>query len=321
MNKNEIKELKQNVVYSLTKKQHENFRSLLSQENVQNKERTLILIYLLSNYKDYLTNEKIDIFLSKGIDHTIEYYNGKQLLHLAVYKNNNYLVEKLLLAGASPNIKDHKKYTPFSLALYYKNKEAVELMLNYKIENFYNENNENDLYSLAIKFTPIMWERMVEKGIKSVDFKNQLFNENTIVYGIYKHKSLAKKLIEYETVDNLNKLLKYNNTLLHIAASNKQYDMINILIDKKVDLNVRNIFNESVLDCLVVQQSNPKLLAVIKKLLSNGCQFKNEVMKKTNQQIMNMIKDKDILRTIVDYEKELLMANFDMKQKNTLKRI
>ena len=34
---------------------------------------------------------------------------------------------------------------------------------------------------------------------------------------------------------------------------------------------------------------------------------------------MNMIKDKDILRTIVDYEKELLMANFDMKQKNTLK--
>lgn len=318
MNKNEIK---QNVVYSLTKKQHENFRSLLSQENVQNKERTLILIYLLSNYKDYLTNEKIDIFLSKGIDHTIEYYNGKQLLHLAVYKNNNYLVEKLLLAGASPNIKDHKKYTPFSLALYYKNKEAVELMLNYKIENFYNENNENDLYSLAIKFTPIMWERMVEKGIKSVDFKNQLFNENTIVYGIYKHKSLAKKLIEYETVDNLNKLLKYNNTLLHIAASNKQYDMINILIDKKVDLNVRNIFNESVLDCLVVQQSNPKLLAVIKKLLSNGCQFKNEVMKKTNQQIMNMIKDKDILRTIVDYEKELLMANFDMKQKNTLKRI
>ncbi|HCJ8466445.1 TPA: hypothetical protein NV714_000118 [Escherichia coli] len=321
MNKNEIKELKQNVVYSLTKKQHENFRSLLSQENVQNKERTLILIYLLSNYKDYLTNEKIDIFLSKGIDHTIEYYNGKQLLHLAVYKNNNYLVEKLLLAGASPNIKDHKKYTPFSLALYYKNKEAVELMLNYKIENFYNENNENDLYSLAIKFTPIMWERMVEKGIKSVDFKNQLFNENTIVYGIYKHKSLAKKLIEYETVDNLNKLLKYNNTLLHIAASNKQYDMINILIDKKVDLNVRNIFNESVLDCLVVQQSNPKLLAVIKKLLSNGCQFKNEVMKKTNQQIMNMIKDKNILRTIVDYEKELLMANFDMKQKNTLKRI
>lgn len=321
MNKNEIKELKQNVVYSLTKKQHENFRSLLSQENVQNKERTLILIYLLSNYKDYLTNEKIDIFLSKGIDHTIEYYNGKQLLHLAVYKNNNYLVEKLLLAGASPNIKDHKKYTPFSLALYYKNKEAVELMLNYKIENFYNENNENDLYSLAIKFTPIMWERMVEKGIKSVDFKNQLFNENTIVYGIYKHKSLAKKLIEYETVDNLNKLLKYNNTLLHIAASNKQYDMINILIDKKVDLNVRNIFNESVLDCLVVQQSNPKLLAVIKKLLSNGYQFKNEVMKKTNQQIMNMIKDKDILRTIVDYEKELLMANFDMKQKNTLKRI
>ena len=149
----------------------------------------------------------------------------------------------------------------------------------------------------------------------------QLFNENTIVYGIYKHKSLAKKLIEYETVDNLNKLLKYNNTLLHIAASNKQYDMINILIDKKVDLNVRNIFNESVLDCLVVQQSNPKLLAVIKKLLSNGCQFKNEVMKKTNQQIMNMIKDKDILRTIVDYEKELLMANFDIKQKNTLKRI
>ena len=132
---------------------------------------------------------------------------------------------------------------------------------------------------------------------------------------------MAKKLIEYETVDNLNKLLKYNNTLLHIAASNKQYDMINILIDKKVDLNVRNIFNESVLDCLVVQQSNPKLLAVIKKLLSNGCQFKNEVMKKTNQQIMNMIKDKDILRTIVDYEKELLMANFDMKQKNTLKRI
>lgn len=321
MNKNEIKELKQNVVYSLTKRQHENFRSLLSQENVQNKERTLILIYLLSNYKDYLTNEKIDIFLSKGIDHTIEYYNGKQLLHLAVYKNNNYLVEKLLLAGASPNIKDHKKYTPFSLALYYKNKEAAELMLNYKIENFYNENNENDLYSLAIKFTPIMWERMVGKGIKSVDFKNQLFNENTIVYGIYKHKSLAKKLIEYETVDNLNKLLKYNNTLLHIAASNKQYDMINILIDKKVDLNVRNTFNESVLDCLVVQQSNPKLLAVIKKLLSNGCQFKNEVMKKTNQQIMNMIKDKDILRTIVDYEKELLMANFDMKQKNTLKRI
>lgn len=321
MNKNEIKELKQNIVYSLTKRQHENFRSLLSQENVQNKERTLILIYLLSNYKDYLTNEKIDIFLSKGIDHTIEYYNGKQLLHLAVYKNNNYLVEKLLLAGASPNIKDHKKYTPFSLALYYKNKEAVELMLNYKIENFYNENNENDLYSLAIKFTPIMWEKMVEKGIKSVDFKNQLFNENTIVYGIYKHKSLAKKLIEYETVDNLNKLLKYNNTLLHIAASNKQYDMINILIDKKVDLNVRNTFNESVLDCLVVQQSNPKLLAVIKKLLSNGCQFKNEVMKKTNQQIMNMIKDKDILRTIVNYEKELLIENFDVKQKNTLKRI
>lgn len=321
MNKNEIKELKQNVVYSLTKKQHESFKSLLSQENVQNKERTLILIYLLSNYKDYLTNEKIDIFLSKGIDHTIEYYNGKQLLHLAVYKNNNYLVEKLLQAGASPNIKDHKKYTPFSLALYYKNKEAVELMLNYKIENFYNENNENDLYSLAIKFTPIMWEKMVEKGIKSVDFKNQLFNENTIVYGIYKHKSLAKKLIEYETVDNLNKLLKYNNTLLHIAASNKQYDMINILIDKKVDLNVRNTFNESVLDCLVVQQSNPKLLAVIKKLLSNGCQFKNEVMKKTNQQIMNMIKDKDILRTIVNYEKELLIENFDVKQKNTLKRI
>lgn len=321
MNKNEIKELKQNVVYSLTKKQHENFKSLLSQENVQNKERTLILIYLLSNYKDYLTNEKIDIFLSKGIDHTIEYYNGKQLLHLAVYKNNNYLVEKLLQAGASPNIRDHKKYTPFSLALYYKNKEAVELMLNYKIENFYNENNENDLYSLAIKFTPVMWEKMVEKGIKSVDFKNELFNENTIVYGIYKHKSLAKKLIEYETVENLNKLLKYNNTLLHIAASNKQYEMINILIDKKVDLNVRNTFNESVLDCLVVQQSNPKLLAVIKKLLSNGCQFKNEVMKKTNQQIMNMIKDKDILRTIIDYEKELLIANFDIKQKNTLKRI
>lgn len=321
MNKNEIKELKQNIVYSLTKKQHESFKSLLSQENVQNKERTLILIYLLSNYKDYLTNEKIDIFLNKGIDHTIEYYSGKQLLHLAVYKNNNYLVEKLLQAGASPNIRDHKKYTPFSLALYYKNKEAVELMLNYKIENFYNENNENDLYSLAIKYTPLMWEKMVEKGIKSVDFKNQLFNENTIVYGIYKHKSLAKKLIEYETVDNLNKLLKYNNTLLHIAASNKQYDMINILIDKKVDLNVRNIFNESVLDCLVVQQSNPKLLAVIKKLLSNGCQFKNEVMKKTNQQIMNMIKDKDILRTIFDYEKELLIANFDIKQKNTLKRI
>lgn len=321
MNKNEIKELKQNIVHALIKKNDDVFKSLLSHVNVKEKERTLILIYLLSNYKDYLTNEKIDIFMDKGINHTIEYYNGKQLLHLAVYKNNNYLVEKLLHNGASPNIKDHKKYSPFSLALYYKNKEAVELMLNYKIENFYNEDNENDLYSLAIKFTPVMWEKMVEKGIKSVDFKNGLLNENTIVYGIYKHKSLAKKLMEYETVDNLNKLLKYNNTLLHIAASNKQYDMINILIDKKVNLNIRNSFNESVLDCLVVQQSNPKLLAVIKKLLSNGCQFKNEVMKKTNQQIMNMIKDKDILRTIVDYEKELLIANFDIKQKKTLKRI
>lgn len=325
-----IDEIKKQIFISIDNNDIEHLSALLSFKKTNAIENTKMLIKYISNSKyDYKNKKIVDLFFAHGIDIQYKDSSDKQLLHTAVRNQSEYVIKKLLENGANPNSQDKNGYTALSMALYYKYTKGVDILLDYPLENYINKNGQ-DLFMLAVKYCPYAWKEFINKGIKSINLNNDNKNYfNTIDYAIYNNKKLSIALIENETTENLNELLLKRNsvsTLLHNAMHLKYFNIVNLLIDKGVNLNIRDSYNQTAMDILLTKtiKGTKKDILLLEKLLSNGSVFQN-IKNRNNKDMVDCILDDKLKKMVLEYEKNILLKEtaefFDVKQKRKIKRI
>lgn len=137
--------------------------------------------------------------------------NGRSPLHIACETGNNKIARFLILEEANLNIQDKEGYTPLHLALDNNNLEIIENLVDNGASIFLKDNKNRTPYSIAF--------------IKGMDY--------------------VKALIADESINDKDKVGK---SLIHYAATEGEFDIINYLISRKADVNNRDNSDSIALD-------------------------------------------------------------------------
>jgi len=216
------------------------------------------LIHYILLYEQY---EILDIILKRNIRLDILDANGKNILYIPIKMNNIKELEMLLeynnkLIGISIiDIKDNMGLTALHYCVIFNNYDCFILLFNHNADPLIIDNHGNNIIDLCLQ---------------------------------YKH-SISNKILLY-LIDkiNLNFLSKNNETILQLALIYKNFELLNILIDKninnqekkyelninnqdkKYELNINNQEKEHGLTLLHQSVINNYLLITEKILSNNG---------------------------------------------------
>jgi ankyrin repeat protein/tRNA A-37 threonylcarbamoyl transferase component Bud32 len=167
----------------------------------------------------YAVEEKqegaIKILISAGADINIQDSNGLTVLHKAVQQQNWVLVDQLLsINSININLKSKDGKTPLAI---------LETM---------------DLFKAATNGDLVWIKRLLKLGA-DINSKNSQGN-SILQQAILSDKDEAAKWLITESAINLNLKSKEARTALHYAALKGELELVELLIDKKVDLFVKD---------------------------------------------------------------------------------
>lgn len=153
---------------------------------------------------------------SKSINHINNYHN--HALHYAVAAERIDIIELLLSYGADINLKNQKGYTPLELAV-------------------------NNQLVATVDF-------LIKKGAKIDTIGNTIDNlDNTLLIIAINDKDasleMIERLLEAGAAKVINHQNKSSNSALHYAVKNKRIDIVELLLSHGIDLNLRNLDNET----------------------------------------------------------------------------
>lgn len=179
--------------------------------------------------------------------------NGMIPFHKTAFEGNIKLLETFLEIGQAPCQRDHKGNTILHYAAMNDKKEVFELLskrgeLNQNILNL--ENNEGNT-PLFICVNSNNWD-LVKLLIK--------YGANFEYLSSKDGKSILHRAVLEKNMDIIDKLItgnkfkvglvdKENNTALHYAAINGDYEIAKYLLDKKADFTVVNNNGDTPLHC------------------------------------------------------------------------
>jgi ankyrin repeat protein len=199
------------------------------------------------------------------------FLNKQSLLHIAVNHGHVNVAQVLLKHHALLTLKNSYKITPLYLAVKKGHKEMVDLLLRYKppIDQKNNFDPETVLYLAVREQSLPMIELILEHIKNNIDQKNQNIGYTALHLAVKLKKhdvvkllltfgaSLEKRVdypqctafhlaIEYADSEMLRLLcsqsahnflkVKMNQSLLELAVSKEQHDMIDILIEHKAPI-------------------------------------------------------------------------------------
>ena len=208
------------------------------------------LIHYILLYEQY---EILDIILKRNIRLDILDVNGKNILYIPIKMNNIKELEMLLeynnkLIGISIiDIKDNMGLTALHYCVIFNNYDCFILLFNHNADPLIIDNHGNNIIHLCLQ---------------------------------YKH-SISNKILLY-LIDkiNLNFLSKNNETIVQLALVYKNIELVNILIDKKYELNINNLDKKYELNInnqekehgltLLHQSVINNYLLITEKILSNN---------------------------------------------------
>ncbi|OUM70571.1 hypothetical protein PIROE2DRAFT_19457 [Piromyces sp. E2] len=245
-----------------------------------------------------------------GADCNVRNSNGIPLLMLAMQNNNEEVIEFLL---EQPNIyindKDPNGYSAFMTAINQNNTYLTELILDYSNENDIvidiNEMDASGNYPIVKAVNDNNFDMvitLVEYGAENyLNMNLQDINENPLLHLAYKHGYLKmfKYLIQYL---DINQVDGNGQSIIFFAAAENDIDMVNYLISNGADVNVRDYYDNTVIDYAIVN-GNYELLEI---LVQKDNLLLNEYNARGETPLISLIRSKDFS----EEKKDRIIRNF-----------
>ena len=232
------------------------------------------------------------------IEHGGNYYNiknnnGIPLLVLAIQKNNDEIVEYIL---ERPDIHiNEKSENGYSAAINQNNTDLAELILDYSNENDIpidiNEKDVSGNYPITKAINKNNFDMVILLMEYEVNNKIDMnlidINGYSLLFLAYKQKYLKmfKYLTEYL---DINKIDNIGQTILFNVVNENDFDTVKYLIQCGANLNIRDKYNNSVID-YVIFDGNYKILDL---LLQSDNISQNEYNSEEETPLISLIKSK-----------------------------
>ncbi len=182
----------------------------------------------------------------------------KRILNAIKEKNINLLTELLKQKPDLNNTKLYNGTTPLIYACYYKNPEAIKILIECGSDvNQKNEDNASALEVICESFekngkTVANIVRMLLDAGATVLYRNSRKDNALHKAVMFGHYQAAKMLLEAGAKPNIKGL--YGRTALHYAATKSNSRLVKILLDYKANPNIINEGRETPLDELISTQ-------------------------------------------------------------------
>lgn len=204
--------------------------------------------------------DNISFLIEKGADLNIVDKDKKTALHYAVENKNIEETEFLIKKGANLNIKDNEGKTPLFYAIYEESKKIVELLLKNKADlNI--KHKDKKIVIDAIRVSTEKMQKVFVDNIININRKDK--NKDSFLMNIINIKK------------NNN-----NSFLMDLSKKNKRKNIIKLILDKKLDLNIKNIDGETALS-LACKYCDFEVISLI---------FNDTTLKKDENEIIDIIK-------------------------------
>lgn len=199
--------------------------------------------------------EMIDILKSAGAMDNITGLSGKELLHSAVSVGDIRQASSLLAKGVDVNSRDNWNRTPLWMAAINKNIEMAKLLIENGAEvNVLDKDNKSALYYPAQQGDVEMVKFLISKGA------NVNLGDLPINAAIASNQKEIVKIL----IDNHSEVIpndyRQENPLCIAAAGNKK-EIMEMLISAGADVNGKNRFLKTPLDCARTEEAKQFLLA------------------------------------------------------------
>ncbi len=309
-------------MFSFFKANEENFyNELLKDELDVNKIKKFILKGIDLNKKDekgrtilfsLVSKRKVDsirYLLKFDLDLNSEDNYGKTVLDHCIDKSDGMMIRFLLENGASVNKLSSSNRTPLQDAALSGSYKIFEILMKYNPDFTIYENNTQHILFDAIKGKNLNIIKDVINNLKNLNVLND--DNQTVLFEavLLENKEIAKSLIANGI--NVNFLDKNGENALFNAVllGSKNFEIIEFLIKKEININLINNSNKNILDEILfiinLLSSNKKLQGkyklansaydytkIVKLLIKNGLEIDQIHDEKTTLQIA--IENKDL---------------------------
>ena len=254
--------------------------------------------YYLINYAIMYNNyDLVKILIEKNCKLDVIDRDKRNILYLPIKFNYLNILELILSKSKNIGISlnemtDFEGLYPIHHAVNFKNLNAIKLLNKYT-ENINFENKNGDLpIHMAVRENNMEIFNYLIENTKDLNFQNMQGETIFHISCNYGYELISEKLIEYDIDVNvqdyeneispvmyiiilnnikifdkiINKidpnLQDFNgNNILHYCILENNYNFINKIIDKNIDLNITNIYGKTVLH-LIVENYNDLILKV-----------------------------------------------------------
>lgn len=273
-----IKEKKWDEIYNLLKKDKENTINInISYNN----------IYLIQYVIIYEQIELLELLIEKECNIDIIDIDQRTLIHYIIKFNNLIILKKLLeynniyIGISLLNIQDKDGNTPLHYSIILNNFETTKKILKYNVNLQIQNKNSYTPFHLAV----------YQRNIKII----KLFLEKNIINKI-----------------DINSRINTGETVLHIATNFENYDICKLLINNKINLNLKDYEYEYMALNYAIILNNTK---IIKLFLENnvnineqdyyGNTFLHYIILEDNQKLFNLFISKKINVNIYNIDNKI----------------
>jgi len=214
-----------------------------------------------------------NVFRDSNVSMNIIDAEHGSLLHKCAYYNNSEIMRFII----NENICDinHENYsceTPLHHSVYFNRQECVEVLLEYI--------NDISLKFDADGYDPISWcvcnnrpeilNCFYKAGIDVTKFKYK--HKYLIVHGILENcVNEIRVILNNSKLEDIESIMHKNRPLLHISIDIGNIECIKLLLEKGVDVNVKDNDGYNALFGAIYENR----LDCVKYLIQQGCDFNN----------------------------------------------
>jgi len=188
-------------------------------------------------FKEYINKKET-------LDVNVRDESGNYLVTYAVIKNNIPIVKILLEKGCRIDIKDQEGKTLLYLPIKYKYTDIIKLIIDYNQSSIgisiidLSDNDGNIPIHYAIYFKNIEAIDILLSANSNVNFLDKNGN-NSLHLAVYtKDLQICEKIIKRDI--NINAVNLIGETALHIACNLKLDNIVELLVDNNIDVNIKD---------------------------------------------------------------------------------
>ncbi len=227
----------------------------------------------------------ITAFKEAGFDISVQNDKGRTLLHYAAKHNFPEVISYLLENGVDKNLQDKNDTTALQIANQYRNSEAIKLLIDVKAYlNLQEDSKCTSIFRMTKTQSNVLsYISAFEKAGDDISVQND--KKRTLLHYAAKHNLtdvinyLLEKGVDQELRD------KNNETALQLAFRKGAYEAVQLLIDPRANLNLQEENKSPLVFRMIETQSNEnheeiKILSYITAFEEAGVDISVQNLKK-----------------------------------------